>query len=145
MSHLATIEVKFDNKKYVEEAIKEMGFLVDSTRHVMTTDFRQSEEVELQVLNKDGKPLPIGFRLNNEGDLDLRADWWGLNINKEQFVENLKTLYSKHKVVDLASQQGFNLESSEYITNENGDKMLRLELSSWVDESTFASSFDSRL
>lgn len=147
MSHLTTLDVKLDNFEALKKAVVDMGFTYDATEHVMHTNYGQSEKVALQILSKQGKRIPLGFKQNADGTYSIRADWWDVPIQQEQFGKDVKTYHSKNKVIDVAAEKGYTLDESKWV-EKDGKKVLQLTMSAWDSgsgsEGTFASNFDSQ-
>jgi len=139
MSVLKTINIKVDNIEALKQAIKELGYEFIEGRRTMHTVYGDSDEVILQ-LKDDDTELPVGFIENDDGTYTMKADWYGLGINNEEFEQDLNVAYSKHKVINTVTQNGYSFDTM----NENQEE-IELKFSLWEsdDSGTFASDFES--
>jgi len=122
MSHFTKIEVKIDSLEALEEALEQMGYEAITGTHTMRNDYGQSREVELEV-----KDLPVGFIMNDEGELEMEADWYGTGINGDNFAQEVTQLHSKYKTLDSLKKDSWKVKKET--TKEDGT--IKLEVSRW--------------
>lgn len=113
MSHFATYKANITSRKYIMQALKEMGYEI-----VMNTTIRdyynQNREVQFAIKDK-----PIGFSWNkDEKKYDIIADWWGTGVREKEFCNQISQLHEKYKVVDICKNKG--LKAGKWNTLKDG-------------------------
>lgn len=119
MSYFTTYECKISNMEHVKASLLDMN-LQFTTDTVIEDWAHQKRHVDLAVL-KDGKVLPIGIQ-NNEGELDLVADWFKTPFNQRSFTNELSQLHSKHQVKQACEENGWSFDDVE--TNAEGELVI---------------------
>lgn len=111
MSHFSRIQTQMVDKKFVLQALKDMGF--------------EYEEGEQQVHGFGGQKHPVDIRvkLRMSYDVGLRkkgnsyeivADWMGVRgINQQDFTNRLMQRYAYHATREKLEQQGFDMVEEE--------------------------------
>lgn len=121
MSHISRLKTKFVEKRYLLEALRDLGY--------------EPEEGDLEIHSVRGKrtaveiriqpPLsyPIGFR-KVKGAYEIVADWFGvMGVRPREFKQQLAQRYAYHAARDQLEAQGFTLVEE---TNEAGQIHLLL-------------------
>lgn len=118
MSHFAKYEVKVNNLEFIKKALVEMGYTYQEGG-IVKTDFGESRAAELVVV-RGGKLISVGFCKDEKGDLELIADWWGLNIPSKEFTSKLSQLHSKYQVIETCEENRWAVEEDSIHFNEEG-------------------------
>jgi hypothetical protein len=76
----------------------------------------------------------IGVVKNDDGTLDLVADWWGVEttkgISEEELKTRLKQRYAYHNVLMACEAKGYSVE--EEVNQEDGS--IQLVVRKWAAE-----------
>ncbi len=107
MSHFSRIKTQFKELKYLEKAIKDLGYTYQEGEQEIGGFGRQKTRVDIRI------PLPLSYDigLRRSGDnYEIIADWFGVRgITREDFTNKLTQRYAYHATRDKMEQQGFNL------------------------------------
>jgi hypothetical protein len=125
MSHFTKIEVRFDSLEALKDALKQMGYSVIEGRHTMRNRWNDSREVDLEVAELRSQ---VGFTQNQDGTIEMHADWYGLGINHNEFTQQLTQLHSKYKTLDSLRRDGWKLVK-ETVAD---DGKIQLQVRRWV-------------
>ena len=78
-----------------------------------------------------GGPYNIGFRKSSQGNYEVVADWWGVEmrtgISQVKFVNDLSQRYAYHKVLSEVRKRGFSVAEDETLE----DNSIRLVVRKW--------------
>ena len=78
-----------------------------------------------------GGPYNIGFRKASQGNYDMVADWWGVEmrtgISQSKFVNDLNQRYAYHKVLSEVRKRGFSVAENETLQ----DNTIHLVVRKW--------------
>ncbi|WP_017304767.1 DUF1257 domain-containing protein [Spirulina subsalsa] len=124
MSHFTTIKVQIKNGEVLQEVLQELGYRVEENAEVrgykgMTT---QADYVIRQSNRYD-----LGFRRNGD-NYELIADFWGSQINQQEFLNRVNQKYAHKTLLATVQEQGFQVEEQE--TLEDGT--VRVLVGRWV-------------
>lgn len=119
MSHFAKYEVKISNVEFVKKALIEMGYTY-LEKGLVRTDFGEVRKAELTVV-REGEAISVGFCRNEQNELELIADWWGLPIPQNEFTTQLSQLHSKYQVIETCEENRWNVDYDSIQFNENGE------------------------
>lgn len=123
MSHFKKYQCKITNQDFLKKALKEMGY--DYEHDAVVTDFfKQKRKVEIAVLSNK-KRLPLGFTRNKEGLYDIVADWYGINVNQENFTNRLHQLNTKYLVEKVCDENSWNIDENFEYNNVSGEIQVR--------------------
>ena len=122
MSHFTRIRTQLRDIETVRHALEDLGYQVEEgdVRGFM----RQRAQADIVV--RMGGDYDIGFQ--KVGDtITLVADFWGLRIDREAFLQQVTQRYAYITVLDQAQAQGFQVVTQE--TQQDGS--LRLVMQRW--------------
>lgn len=122
MSHFTRVRTQLRDLDTVKRALADLGYVVGegSVRGYAN----QIADADL-VVKLDGG-YDIGFR--KEGELvSVVADFWGLKINREQFVAKVSQRYAYLTILDQAAEQGWQMTVDEV----QPDGSVRLVMQRW--------------
>lgn len=106
MSHFSTIQTQLVEKKYLLQALTDLGYeWEEGTLEVNGFNGnRTPAEIRIRTGNRN---FDIGFKKQEE-KYEIIADWWGIkNIKQEEFVRQLTQRYACNAVKDQFEQQDF--------------------------------------
>lgn len=112
MSHFSTIQTQLAEKKYLLQAIADLGFEWEEGNLEVGgfKGIRTPANIRIRTGNRD---FDIGFR-KQDGKYEIIADWWGIkNIKQEVFVRQLTQRYAFNAVKDQFEQQDFTFVKEE--------------------------------
>jgi len=122
MSHFTRVRTQLRNLTTVQKALEELGYNVESGS--VRGYAGQLAQADI-VVRMDGK-FDMGFRKEGE-NVVLVADFWGLRINREEFLQQLAQRYAYITIMDQAEQQGFTMMTEE----TQADGSIRLVMQRW--------------
>ena len=124
MSHFTTIKVQIKQGEVLLEVLQELGYQVEQNTQVRgyMGDTTNAEYVIRQANGYD-----LGFRQNGEG-YELVADFWGAEINQQEFINNISQRYAHKTLMGTIHTEGFNVEEEEVLA----DGTLRVIVGRWV-------------
>ena len=107
MSHFSRIRTKFREKKFLEMAIKDLGFAFEEGELEVKAFGGQKTPVDILVK----LPLSYDIGLHKQDDsYTIVADWFGVRgINQKDFTEKLTQRYAYHAARAKLEEQGFNM------------------------------------
>lgn len=122
MSHFTRVRTQLREIRMVKQALGDLGF---STGAGTVRGYGNQEVNADLVVHMDGG-YGIGFR--KEGNtVTMIADFWGLKINREEFLAKLSQRYAYLVVVEQAAEQGWQIVGEE--TQPDGS--IRLVAQRW--------------
>lgn len=132
MSHFSHLKTIIKDKKILEDTLKDLGYNIRCNSSI--NGFAgATTNVELAISMPKG--YDIGFVRNDTGAFDIVADFWGVdNQAQNKLNEDLKTVenrikrdYSIKKVLKETSKQGF-----EVVEKEEKDGTMRITVRRWI-------------
>src|SRR5437762_11032637 len=108
MSHFTRIRTQLRNLDTVKQALADLGY--DVAEGGVRGYQGQLEHADLVV--NTGSSYDIGFRKEGE-NVVIVADFWGLRINRDQFVKQLSQRYAYLTVLEQAQNQGWQSVTEE--------------------------------
>jgi len=121
MSHISRLKTRMVEKKYLLQALRDMGFEPEEGDFEVVSFRGKRAAVEIRI-----QPLvsyPIGFR-KVKGTYEIVADWFGVRgIEPQAFRRELMQRYAYHAARDQLEAQGFTLVEE---TQEHGQIRLLL-------------------
>lgn len=132
MSHFSHLKTIIKDEKILEDTLKDLGYNIRCNSSI--NGFAgATTNVELAISMPKG--YDIGFVRNDAGAFDIVADFWGVdNQAQNKLNEDLKTVenrikrdYSIKKVLKETSKQGF-----EVVEKEEKDGNMRITVRRWV-------------
>ncbi len=135
MSHFTKCDLKMTNYEALKKALADMELNVVEAaegQSVVVRGYRgQTLEAALKI---DMGKYDIGVVKNDDGTLDLVADWWGVEttkgVSEEELKTRLKQRYAYHNVLMACEAKGYSVE--EEVNQEDGS--IQLVVRKWAAE-----------
>ena len=135
MSHFTKCDLKMTNYEALKKALVDMELNVVEAaegQSVVVRGYRgQTLEASLKI---DMGTYDIGVVKNDDGTLDLVADWWGVEttkgVSEEELKTRLKQRYAYHNVLMACEAKGYAVE--EEVNQEDGS--IQLVVRKWAAE-----------
>jgi hypothetical protein len=124
MSHFTTIKVQIKQGEVLLQVLKELGYQVEQNTQVRGY---MGDKTNAEYVIKQSNGYDLGFRKNGEG-YELVADFWGAEINQQEFVNNISQKYAHKTLMKTIQTEGFNVEEEEVLA----DGTLRVIVGRWV-------------
>ncbi len=122
MSHFTRVRTQLRNIETVKKALEDLGYKVEEG--AVRGYAGQQANAEL-VVRLDGK-FDMGFRREGS-NVVMVADFWGLRMNREEFLQKLSQRYAYITVIEQAEQTGFQMMTEEV----QQDGSIRLVMQRW--------------
>jgi len=135
MSHFTKCDLKMTNVEALKKALADMELNVveaEAGQSVVVRGYRgQTLAADLKI---DMGTYDIGVVKNDDGTLDLVADWWGVEttkgVSEEELKTRLKQRYAYHNVLMACEAKGYSVE--EEVNQEDGS--IQLVVRKWAAE-----------
>ena len=135
MSHFTKCDLKMTNVEALKKALADMEMNVveaEAGQQVVVRGYRgQTLSADLKI---DMGTYDIGVVKNDDGTLDLMADWWGVEttkgVSEEELKTRLKQRYAYHNVLMACEAKGYSVE--EEVNQEDGS--IQLVVRKWATE-----------
>ncbi len=135
MSHFTKCDLKMTNVEALKKALADMELNVveaEAGQSVVVRGYRgQTLAADLKI---DMGTYDIGVVKNDDGTLDLVADWWGVEttkgVSEEELKTRLKQRYAYHNVLMACEAKGYSVE--EEVNQEDGS--IQLVVRKWATE-----------
>ena len=124
MSHFTTIKVQIKQGEVLLQVLKELGYQVEQNTQVRGY---MGDKTNAEYVIKQSNGYDLGFRKNGEG-YELVADFWGAEINQQEFINNISQKYAHKTLMETIQTEGFNVEEEEVLA----DGTLRVIVGKWV-------------
>ncbi|HCQ21004.1 MAG: DUF1257 domain-containing protein [Aphanizomenon flos-aquae Clear-A1] len=124
MSHFTTIKVQIKQGEVLLQVLKELGYQVEQNTQVRGY---MGDKTNAEYVIKQSNGYDLGFRKNGEG-YELVADFWGAEINQQEFVNNISQKYAHKTLMETIQTEGFNVEEEEVLA----DGTVRVIVGKWV-------------
>ena len=124
MSHFTTIKVQIKQCEVLLQVLKELGYQVEQNTQVRGY---MGDKTNAEYVIKQSNGYDLGFRKNGEG-YELVADFWGAEINQQEFVNNISQKYAHKTLMETIQTEGFNVEEEEVLA----DGTVRVIVGKWV-------------
>lgn len=124
MSHFTTIKVQIKQGEVLLQVLKELGYQVEQNTNVRGY---MGDTTNAQYVIRQSNGYDLGFRKNGEG-YELVADFWGAEINQQEFINNISQRYAHKTLMVTIQTEGFNVEEEEVLA----DGTLRVIVGKWV-------------
>ncbi|GAB4295966.1 MAG: DUF1257 domain-containing protein [Oscillatoriaceae cyanobacterium] len=124
MSHFTTIKIQMKDGQILKQVLEELGYQVELQTRVRGY---QQNTTEAEYVIRQANGYDLGFRRNGE-NYEMVADFWGANINKEEFINQIAQSYARKNLLATAILQGFDIEEEETLT----DGTVRVVVGRWV-------------
>lgn len=124
MSHFTTIKTQIKNGQILLQTLQQLGHTVETDTTVR--GYRGiSTNANYVIRRRNG--YDIGFVKKGEV-YEAIADFWGVDLNQQQFMQKVTQTYAQNVVLDYAQNHGYDVESTE--TLEDGT--VRVVVGGWV-------------
>ena len=123
MSHFTRVRTQLRNIDTVKQALESLGYTVAEGK--IRGYQGQLEHADL-VVNAGGN-YDIGFRKEDE-NVVMVADFWGLRINRDQFLKQVSQKYAYLTIMEQAESQGWQSVTEEV----QQDGSIRLVMQRWA-------------
>jgi hypothetical protein len=123
MSHFTRVRTQLRNIETVKHALENLGYAV--TEGKVRGYQGQLEQADLVV--NTGANYDIGFRQEGE-NVVMVADFWGLKMNREQFLKQVSQKYAYLTIMEQAQTQGWQAMTEEV----QADGSIRLVMQRWA-------------
>ncbi|MBD1914057.1 MULTISPECIES: DUF1257 domain-containing protein [unclassified Leptolyngbya] len=126
MSHFSRIKVQIKDGEILHQVLQELGYTIECNAEVRGY---RGDKTEAEYVIRRSNGYDLGFR-RGDGDesYELVADFWGVGMNQQQFLNPILQKYAYQSLMAFAQTQGFNVEAEE--TLEDGT--VRLVVGKWV-------------
>ena len=124
MSHFTTIKVQIKQGEVLLQVLKELGYQVEQNTQVRGY---MGDKTNAEYVIKQSNGYDLGFRKNGEG-YELVADFWGAEINQQEFINNISQKYAHKTLMETIQTEGFNVEEDEFLA----DGTVRVIVGKWV-------------
>ena len=128
MSHFTMLKTQFRDLVILKKAINDLKFTFTEEKNLTILGYHHKQEaVDLAIHLKDG--YDVGFKLNQQTDnYDVVADWYGVTVDPDTFVNQLKQQYAYHNVLHQVEQQGLLVGE----TTRMDDGSIKLVVRKWA-------------
>ena len=124
MSHFTTIKVQIKQGEVLLDVLQELGYQVEQNTQVRGY---MGDKTNAEYVIKQSNGYDLGFRKNGEG-YELVADFWGAEINQQEFINNISQKYAHKTLMETIQTEGFNVEEEEVLA----DGTVRVIVGKWV-------------
>ncbi|MBD2104450.1 DUF1257 domain-containing protein [Leptolyngbya sp. FACHB-261] len=123
MSHFTRIRLQLKNRAALRLALADLDCAVEENALVRGY---QGAQFRADLVAKREGCYDIGF-IDRQGYFEAVADFWGLDLDWQQFQQQLQQRYAYHTIAQSAVEQGFNVETVQ----ELEDGSLRVVVGAW--------------
>jgi len=124
MSHFTTIKVQIKQGEVLLDVLQELGYQVEQNTQVRGY---RGDTINAEYVIRQANAYDLGFRKNGEG-YELVADFWGAEINQQEFINNISQKYAHKTLMETIQTEGFNVEEEEVLA----DGTVRVIVGRWV-------------
>jgi Protein of unknown function (DUF1257) len=124
MSHFTTIKVQIKQGEVLLDVLQELGYQVEQNTQVRGY---RGDTINAEYVIRQANGYDLGFRKNGEG-YELVADFWGAEINQQEFINNISQKYAHKTLMETIQTEGFNVEEEEVLA----DGTVRVIVGRWV-------------
>jgi hypothetical protein len=134
MSHFTKCDLKMTNVEALKRALADLELGFEEAAEGQTVSVRgyrgQTLDASLKV---DMGTYDIGVVKNDDGTLELVADWWGVEttkgISEAEMKQRLGQRYAYHNVLIACEAKGYAVE--EEVNQEDGS--IQLVVRKWAE------------
>ncbi|HLV43462.1 MAG TPA: DUF1257 domain-containing protein [Aggregatilineales bacterium] len=123
MSHFTRVRTQLRDLQTVRRALEDLGYEVEEGRTVRGYG---GQETDADLIVRTGSQYDLGFRQEG-GAILMVADFWGLRVDREAFLNRLTQRYAYLTVLEQAQTQGWQSVTEE--TQPDGS--IRLVMQRW--------------
>jgi Protein of unknown function (DUF1257) len=129
MSHFTKVQTKITDVDCLKQALEDLQYSCREGE-VRVRGWR-GQWSQADLVADLGGPYNIGFRKSPQGNYEVVADWWGVEmrtgISQVKFVNDLNQRYAYHKVLSEVRKRGFSVAEDETLE----DHSIRLVVRKW--------------
>ena len=104
MSHITKMTLEMNNFKYLDEALKKMGY---TTKKGKIKEYGGGSGAEMDVVLEE---LPsVGFKKGEDGKFVMSSDFYNSDLTKEEFTHNLESQYTLAMATEQLRRRGVRL------------------------------------
>lgn len=122
MSHFTRIRTQLRDMEMVKRALADLGYKVSTG----TVHGFGGQETQADLIVQTGGKYNIGFRREGS-EIEMVADFWGLKMDRLEFLRRLTQRYAYLTVTEQARQQGW----QTLIEETQPDGSIRLVMQRW--------------
>lgn len=135
MSHFTKCDLKMTNLEALKRALADMKLTALEAAEGQSVSVRGYRGQTLDAALKiDMGTYDIGVVKNDDGTLDLVADWWGVEttkgVSEEELKNHVRQRYAYHNVLMACEAKGYAVE--EEVNQEDGS--VQLVVRRWASE-----------
>lgn|SRR5574341_225292 len=124
MSHFTRVRTQLRNMDTLKKALTDLGYEIRADG--MARGYG-GQQAQADLVARVSGSYDVGFR--REGDhIVLVADFWGLRVDRKQFLDQISQRYAYHTVMEQAELQGWQAVAQE--TQPDGS--IRLVMQRWA-------------
>lgn len=105
MSHFSKIKVEIHDEECLLKALEDLGYRYQRNAEIRGFGGKRMR-VDIALPQEGG--YDIGF-LREGKEFRMVADLWGLKVDKDEFLKQVKQRYAYHVVLKQAKTQGFTI------------------------------------
>lgn len=133
MSAYTVVELKFTDGDCIKAALSELGYVFEEHKHAQTlygvggSARPESAHIIVRRNHVGAAANDVGFLKKSDGSYEMIISEFDRSGKKKQavdFMEKLKQLYGKHKVIKQAKRMGFAVSSTK--TTKDGKLKIRI-------------------
>ena len=123
MSHFTRVTTQLRDMVILQQALEQLGYDVAGAGPIRGYG---GQQVNADLVIDTGSSYDIGF-LQEDDQIELIADFWGLKVDREKFLNQVIQRYAYLTVVEQAQAQGWSTLTEEV----QPDGSIRLVMQRW--------------
>jgi hypothetical protein len=133
MSHFTTVKTKINDLLCLKRALKDLNIAFTEATQGQQALVKgyQGDTTNAQISIHISKNYDVGVKVDEQGNVQFAADWWGVEHTKgwdqEEFQNKVTKRYSYHKVLQEVENKGYTLESEEV----QEDETIQVRVRTW--------------
>lgn len=122
MSHFTRIKTQLRNMETLEQALADLGYETEAGAVRGYGD----QQADADLVVKTDSEYNVGFK-QQDGNITMIADFWGLKIDRKAFLNNVSQRYAYLTVKEQADTLGWQTMTEEVMA----DGSIRLVMQRW--------------
>lgn len=122
MSHFSRVRTQLRNMVTVKRALEDLGYAVE----IGWVHGYGGQRAQADLVVKVEGSYDIGFRKDGES-IVMVADFWGLRVNREEFLQQVSQRYAYITILEQAEADGWQAVTEEV----QQDGSIRLVMQRW--------------
>jgi hypothetical protein len=118
MSHKVEVKTSLNSKKYIADALTEMGYEITVAKDNEELETRDSynngkSKVEILINKAKGNSVngEVGFAKQEDGTYSIIGDFWNTGLTENQLAGDVQVCAKKIETCERLAELGFNLTS----------------------------------